>query len=231
MKRPQIDPTQLRKHSRIIEKRQDDVRVAGNRDQTDFGYSIDGHKGKSFETKYVCIMPNSMTPKWQHEKKTRVLRVVGGVGHYETYGEDGAVTVKPMTFGDEITIEPGTVYRIRSSPAKLEFFVSQDAKYDSALKELAPAESVAQVTAEDLAPITQEDKTHQAQVVLAAPDRNSRRNRAREQMAAQRGQVLGETRRPGERPPTSEGDFFSNNAGGAGLNVMPVAHFDPESAG
>lgn len=229
MRRPQIDPNTLRKHSRIIEKRQDAVMVAGDRAQTDFGYSIDGHKGKSFETKYVCIMPNSMTPKWQHEKKTRVLRVVGGVGHYETYAEDGVVTVKPMTFGDEVTIEPGTVYRIRSSPAKLEFFISQDAKYEAALKELAPAESVAEVTSDDLAPITQEDKTHQTAVVLTT-DRSMRRNRAREQIAAQRGQVLGESRSSGERASTNEADFFRNGAGDS-FNAMPVAHFDPESAG
>lgn len=229
MRRPDINPNTLRKHSRIIEKRQDPVMVAGNRDQTDFGYSIDGHKGKAFETKYVCIMPNSMTPKWQHEKKTRVIRVVGGVGHYETYAEDGTVKIKPMTFGDEVVIEPGTIYRIRSSPAKLEFFISQDAKYDSALKELAPAERVADVPQDELQSITQEDKTHQTSVVLSAPDRSQRRNRAREQLAAQRGQTLNENRSTG-RPPTSEDDFFRNGAGDS-FNAMPVAHFDPDGAG
>ena len=228
MRRPQIDPKTLRKHSRIVEKRQDPVLVAGDREQTDYGYFIDGHKNKAFETRYMCIMPNAMTPKWQHEKKTRVLRVVGGVGHYETYDETGATTVKPMTFGDEVVIEPGTIYRIRSSPAKLDFFVTQDAKYDSALKELSPAETVATVSAEEMQSITQEDKTHQTRVVLTT-DRSMRSSRAREQIAASRGQ--NPAAHSGQRAGTSEEEFFRNNGSSAGLNAMPVAHFDPDGAG
>lgn len=226
--RQQIDPKTLRKHSRIVEKRQDPVVVAGDKAQTDFGYTIDGYKGKLFETKFVCIMPSSMTPKWQHEKKTRVLRVVGGVGHYETFTEAGETTVRPVTFGDEVVIEPGTTYRIRSSPSKLEFFVTQESKYESTLKELAPAESVAQVPAEELQSVTQEDKTHQQAVVMNIR-RASRNNLAREQIASMRGQASVEARR-GPRSSQSEETFFRNGAG-EGLNAMPVANFDPDGAG
>lgn len=231
MRRSQIDPKTFRKHSKIVEKHQDTVLIAGNREQTDYGYVIEGHKNKSFETKYVCIMPNSITPKWLHDKKTRVLRVIGGVGHLEIFSESGEVTVKPMTFGDELVVEAGTTYRIKSSPAKLEFFVTQEAKYESSLKELAPAELVANVPVEELQGISQEDKTHQTNAVLAT-DRSMRRNRAREQIAAQRGQQITKGRGPdGQRPGTSEEDFFRNGAAANSFNAMPVTHFDPESAG
>jgi hypothetical protein len=231
MRRPQIDPKTLRKHSRIVEKRQDPVVVAGPREQTDYGFFIDGHKSKSFETKFAQIMPSCMTPKWLHEKKTRVLRVIGGVGHYETYAEDDTVTTKPIVAGDEVVIEPGTTYRIKSSPAKLEFYIIQDAKYEASLKELAPAETIAQVSVDDLQSVTPEDKTHQQAVVLGT-DRSLRRNRAREQMALQRGQNpgAGQPRLPGQRAPQSEDSFFRSSAAG-GINEMPVGSFDPDGAG
>ncbi len=239
MRRPQIDPKTLRKHSRIIEKRQDPVVVAGDREQTDYGFFIDGHKGKSFETKFVQIMPSCMTPKWRHDKKTRVLRVISGVGHYETFqavegdgvSEQVTAEIKPITVGDEVVVAPGTTYRIKSSPSKLEFYITQDAKYEASLEELAPAETVAQVTADDLQSITPEDKTHQQAVVLGT-DRSLRRNRAREQIAAQRGQQpgAGQPRLPGQRAPQSEDTFFRASAAG-GINEMPVANFDPDGAG
>lgn len=227
--RQQIDPKTLRKHSRIVEKRQDPVVVAGDKEQTDFGYTIEGYKGKLFETKFVCIMPSSMTPKWQHEKKTRVIRVVGGVGHYETFTESGETTVRPVTFGDEVVIEPGTTYRVRSSPSKLEFFVTQDSKYEATLKEVAPAESVAQVSPDELQSVTQEDKTHQQAVVLNIR-RASRNNVAREQIAAMRGEASVAAKKAGPRSSQSEETFFRNGAG-EGLNAMPVANFDPDGAG
>lgn len=226
MRRQQIDASKIRKHSHIVEKHQDPVAVAGNRRQTDFGFVIDGFKSKAFETLYICVVSAGVTPKWQHEKKTRVIRVVGGVGHYETFSEAGEVTVKPITFGDEVVIEPATTYRLRSGPAKLELFVTQEAKYESSLKELAPAESVAIVAAEDLASVSQEDKTHQTNIVLGT-DRSMRRNRAREQLAAQRGN------KPSEGPRhvgADEKDFFRNGANG-GLNAMPVMSFNGDDAG
>ena len=227
--RRQIDPKTLRKHSRLIEKQQDPVLVAGDRDQTDYGYVIEGHKSKSFETKYVCIMPHGVTPKWQHEKKTRVLRVVGGVGHYETFADNGEIAVRALTFGDEIVIAPRTVYRIRSSATKLEFFVTQDAKYEAALKELAPAEAVVPVPAAELQSLSQEDKTHRTNIVLTT-DRSMRRNRAREQLQMQRAQLTKPESQPGQRPSTPEDTFFRNGAA-QNFNAMPVASFDPDGAG
>lgn len=229
MKRRQIDPKTLRKHSRIVEHAQEPVvTVAGVRDQTDYGYVIEGHKGKSFETKYICIMPHAMTPKWQHNKKTRVIRVTSGIGHYESVVNDD-VTVKLITAGDEVVIAPGTAYRIRSGPTKLEFLVTQDAKYEASLNELEPVEASVPVPASELQSVSQADKTHQTSVVLTT-DRSMRRNRAREQLEAQRSQVDRPSRRPGERSPTSEEDFFRNGAA-QNFNAMPVADFDPNGAG
>lgn len=226
MRRPQVDPKTFRKHSRIVEKRQDQVVVAGDRIQTDFGFFIDGHKGKTFETKFMLIMPSSMTPKWLHDKKTRVIKVIGGVGHFQTFTKDGTVSTRPVTIGDEVTIEAGTTYRITSSPAKLEFYVIQDPKYESSLQELEPAETVAVVTPEDLESISVEDKAHQTAVVMGV-NRSVRSNRAREQLAAQRGGRPTEARPRG----THEDTFFSQAPAAAGVNAMPVLAFDPDGAG
>ena len=224
MRRPQIDPKTLRKHSRIVEKRQEPTVVAGDRIQTDFGFYIDGHKSKAFETKFMLLMPSAMTPKWLHEKKSRVLRVVGGVGHVQTFVEDGTTTVRPVTIGDEVVLEAGTTYRIASSPAKLEFYVIQDAKYESSLQELEPA-SVATVTAEDLQSISVADKAHQTTLTMGMADRTQRRSRAREQLEAQRRGNSAEHRVRGP----DEGNFFRNES--AGINPKPVMNFDPDGAG
>lgn len=227
MRRQQIDPTKIRKHSRIVEKLQDPVAVAGPREQTDFGYTVDKYKGKSFETKFVCLAAGATTPKWLHEKKTRVLHVMGGLGTYETFDSDGNSTIQAINVGDEVVIEPGVTHRIRSSPTKLEFFVTQEPKYEAALKEVEPVETVAQVSEAELQPVSQEDKTHQTSVVLGV-DRTIRRNKAREQLAALRGN---HNSGPREKSGSNESDFFRTSAGGAGLNVMPVMSFDPDGAG
>jgi len=224
-RRQQIDPKKLRKHSQIIEQRSDPVMVVGEREQTDYGFFIDGHKGKSFETKFILIMPSCMTPTWLHEKKSRVVRIVGGIGQYQTFAEDGTVTTKPVTVGDEIVIEPGTTYRIVSSPSKLECYVTQDSKYEASLKEIAPAEVVANVSPDDLTGISAADKAHR---ITMGTDRSSRRNRAREQIAAQRGEAPIRSRQ--RRMYQSEESFFNSTAAGD-INVMPVMDFDPDGAG
>lgn len=224
MRRKQIiDPKTLRKHSKIVEQRAEPLLVVGERVQADYGFYINNHKGKTFETKFMLIMPSCMTPTWFHPKKTRLFRVVGGIGQFQVFADDGTVTTKPISVGDEVVAEAGFSYRITSSPSKLELYVTQDAKYEASLQEVAPAEVVAELTSAELHSISGADKINQ---ISMGSNRELRRNRAREQLAAQRGEAPIRERKKGQ----SEDSFFSTTAS-AGINAMPVLDFDPDSAG
>lgn len=227
----QIDPKTLRKHSRIVEKLQAPTMVVGPREQTDYGFFVDGSKTKAFETKFFTVMPHCMTPTWKHEKKTRVYRVVAGTGVYQEFAPHeekivGQMTEKALTHGDEIVVAANTTHRITSGPNKLEMYVTQDSKYEASLEEVLPAEVVAQIDASDLAPLTEADK--QSKVGI---DRSSRRARVADQIAAERAsRPLAPTVPRSQRGQASR-DFFSTEAGGAGVNVRPVMNFDSEGAG
>jgi quercetin dioxygenase-like cupin family protein len=227
MRRTQvIDPKKLRKHSRIAEKHEDPVVVPGNREQTDYGYVIPGHVAKSFETKYMVIAAGCMTPTWCHAKKLRVARVVNGLGQYQTFSEDGNQTAQAITAGDEVVVEANATYRFVAGPAKLELSITQDAKYEASLKEVAPVEAVADVSAADLESVSVTDKLHRNSVVLGTTN-EFRRNRARDQMAAVRGERPVSAKRNGQ----SEESFFTKPAASSGVNAMPVMDFDPDGAG
>ena len=50
MRRPQIDPKALRTHSQIVEKSQTPPMVVGPRNQTDYGFFVEGSKTRAFPT-------------------------------------------------------------------------------------------------------------------------------------------------------------------------------------
>jgi len=236
MRRPQqIDPKTLRKHSRIMEKLQAPPMVVGPREQTDYGYFVEGSKTKSFETKFLTVMPQCMTPTWKHEKKTRVYRVVSGVGIYQTFDkpEEGQTVVGKMnerhlTHGDEVVVSSDTTHRITAGPGKLELYVTQDSKYESSLQEVMPAEVVAQVSAAELTPLTEADKQNK---VTFGVDRSMRRNRVAQQIAEERASRPAAPTVPRSQRGQSSHEFFRTDAGGAGINVKPVMNFDAEGAG
>ena len=234
MRRPQIDPKTLRKHSRIVEKLQAPAMVVGPREQTDYGFFVEGSKTKAFETKFFTVMPQCMTPTWEHAKKTRVYRVVSGVGKYQVWGSDPEKTVGPLlsekmlTYGDEVVVEPGTIHRISAGPNKLEMYVTQDSKYESSLTEVLPAEVVANVSNEDLAPITAVDKENK---VTLGVDRTMRRSRAAEQLAEARSGRPTNNGVPRAQRGANSQEFFRQAAGDAGVNARPVMNFDHEGAG
>lgn len=216
-----------------MEKQATPPMVVGPREQTDFGYMVDGSTTKNFETKFFTVMPQCMTPAWQHEKKTRAYRVIAGVGKYQVWGfnAEGALTMtseKIVTHGDEVVVAPGTIHRITAGPAKLEMYVTQDSKYDASLKESMPAEVVANVSAEDLTPVTAVDK--ETKVTLGV-DRSTRSSRAREQLEAQRSGRPSANPVPRSQRGQSSNEFFRTSAGDAGINARPVMNFDSEGAG
>lgn len=222
-----IDPKTLRKHSQIVEAATAPIPVVGDREQTDYGFFVAGHKGKTFETKFLTIMPSCLTPIWSHPKKTRVIRVVAGAGIYQAFSVDaeGNNTIsdqKMLTTGDEMAIEPGVIHRLTAGPNKLEFYVVQDVKYESSLVEVAPAETVAQVAPEDLEGVSAIDKENKMTMGF---DRSLRRSRAQAQIEASRAGRA-------NAPRGSKGqDFFQSSAASAGVNARPVTNFDTDGAG
>lgn len=232
--RPQVDPKTLRKHSRIVEKLQAPAMVVGPREQTDYGFFVEGSKTKAFETKFLTVMPQCMTPTWKHDKKTRVYRVISGTGIYQTFEKPaeegqivGAMTEKMLVNGDEIVVSGDTIHRITAGPAKLEVYVTQDSKYEASLTEVLAAEVVANVPVTDLATLSREDKENK---VTLGTDRSMRRSRAAEQLAETRSGRPSNGQPRAQRGANSQ-EFFRQAPGDAGVNARPVMNFDHEGAG
>jgi mannose-6-phosphate isomerase-like protein (cupin superfamily) len=223
-KRPQIDPTKIRKHSQIVAEKQDPFLILGDRTQTDYGFTVSGVTYKSFETFHMVLMPNTTTPAWLHAKKARIYRVVSGSGYFQQFTEGNTVPTgtKPLAPGDEILVEPGMIHRLTSGVLKMEIYVTQDGKYGTHLEEILPTETVAAVPAEDLRPVTDAEK-HTA---LGITPR--RRNRAAEQIAALRG----ERANPDRSAQNAErGDQFLRGTASTGVNARPVLDLSEEGAG
>lgn len=222
-KRPQIDPTKIRKHSHIVAEKQDPLLVVGDRSRTDYGYTVSGVTTKIFETQYMAVVPNSATPTWLHSKKTRVYRVVAGSGYYQKLGSENPVT-RPLSAGDEIVAEPGDTHRITAGAVKLELYVTQESKYESNLVEIAPVTSVADVDDSELATVTSVQKK------LSTGERIPRRrsHRAAEQIALLRGDKTAIDRTAQNR---DKEEKFLRNGASAGINAMPVMDFSDEGAG
>lgn len=218
-RRPQIDPKTLRKHSGIVAKQQDDLKVVGNRVQTDYGFTVTGFTGK-FETFFMYVVPAAATPSWKHDKKTRVYRVNSGLGYYMTWDESGNATSRQITAGDEVIATPGIQHKIGTTgKSTLEVFVCQESKYDAHLVEVEPA-ITQDVAAELLEPVSEDGRVVFGQT-------RYRSSRAAEQIAAQRGEppVRGRGRRDGP-----DVDTFMRS-GVAGVNAMPVMNFNDDGAG
>lgn len=219
-RRQQIDPKTLRKHSGIVAKTHDDLKVVGDRTQTDYGFVIDGFTGK-FETFFMYIVSSAMTPAWQHDKKSRVYRINAGVGYYMTWGEDGNATSRPVTAGDEVIAAPGVKHRLGTTgQSVLEIFVSQEAKYNAHLVEVEPTQ-VATVPNDLLESVSEDGR------IVFGHTRGTRGSRAAEQIAAQRGEPSVRGRRGKDGPDV---DTFMRS-GVAGVNALPIMNFNDDGAG
>jgi len=224
-KRPQIDPTKIRKHSQIVAEKQDTFLVVGDRVQTDYGFTVSGVKQKVFETLYMVLMPTTVSPTWVHPKKSRVYRVLSGSGFLQSFQpkDTSPLVSRPISAGDELHVEAGSVHRITSASTNLELYVTQESKYDTHLEEVAPAEAVRDVPDSYLRPLSSEDKT-----VLLGDTVPRRRNRAAEQIAALRGDraTVDRTAQNAER-----GDQFLRSTSQQGVNARPIMDFSEEGAG
>lgn len=115
--------------------------VNGERTYTDTGFVITGSVTKNYETFYELMMAGTSGPRLVHPKKTRTYRVIDGAG-YAFVVVEGTPTQRPIFPGDEVTIEPGTVFKFSTSSSQpLHLVVTQDAKYSVNMEVLAPSDA------------------------------------------------------------------------------------------
>jgi mannose-6-phosphate isomerase-like protein (cupin superfamily) len=227
-KRPQIDPTKIRKHSQIVAEKQDPFLVVGDRTQTDYGFFVTGVTQKTFETLHMVLMPNTITPTWTHQKKVRIYRVVSGSGYYQQVNDDGSLLTRPLAPGDEVLVAAGHAHRLSSGVLRMELYVTQDAKYSAHLEEVAPAETVATVDPSDLRSITAAEK-HSIVGSPVGVSRRAKSRRAAEQIAALRGDRSNST--GGLARSAEAADNFLRGTASVGVNAKPVFDFSEEGAG
>tara|TARA_R100001244_G_scaffold53662_2_gene46580 strand:- start:2289 stop:2963 length:675 start_codon:yes stop_codon:yes gene_type:complete len=133
------NPRTIKKHSDIVRQYAPELIVVGEREKTDTGYRVRGYSGKGFETFYEVMLPGTCTPVVKHGAKSRVIRILAGSGVVKLSVACDEPYQRSVLPGDEIHFSPGTKYQISTkSKDTLEYCVTQDAKYESRLKEVSP---------------------------------------------------------------------------------------------
>ena len=215
-----MDPKKLIKRTSFNERIDYKTKVIGNRQQTDYGFVVQGYKHKNFETQYIYIAADGATPAWLHPKKVRTVRVLTGIGRYDTINEDGAILEsKPLAPGDEVVFLPTISYVLYATTA-LELFVTQEFKYEVNLQETKAVSKVVGVPSDYLIPITQSDKHLSVELELGA----SRSRSSRSLLKAQIEQLRG---KESPNAPESVVEGRSTNT----INIRPTTVFSDEDAG
>lgn len=171
----QLDPKTLRKHSQIVKAASNITPIDGKKIETETGYIIEGYKG-SFETFFMAMAPGTVTPRYVHLTKDRVVRMHAGTADIFVTDVDGIELSRKFRPGQEIVLEKGKPYKISNTSIVLaEFFVTQPAKYDAKLETLEPGigftGEISQIVAEVPVPVER-------------MPRRARTSKAAEQMAA-----------------------------------------------
>lgn len=230
--RPQISPRDLKKSSRVRrEQSGGPLKLAGERVPTETGYRVLGYKGRNYEMYYEVMLAGSASAFMMHKKKDRTIWIVGGQGFVTTKHVDQAAITRRIVSGDALTFERGVAYRLSTTASEqLEFFVSQSAKYESALVEVQPTDAPRQATADEMAEPTLDERLG---TVVSKPQTRRRRSKAAMQQS-----------RTHRRSPQVEETFKVVSDGGTaaeptvaavsapGVNPQPSrGHFDEEGAG
>jgi mannose-6-phosphate isomerase-like protein (cupin superfamily) len=134
-KRRQPDVRSIKKRSDYTKDYDNSIIVGGMRDKTDYGFVVDGFKGKSFETYFEHMEAQTSSPVLMHEKKDKVIRVLSGILYVICKKDDEAKQVKAIP-GDEVVLARGTSYRLSTLADSADLFICQNAKYTATLEVL-----------------------------------------------------------------------------------------------
>lgn len=230
-KRPKISPRDLKKSSQVRREASGaPIKIAGSREATETGYRVPGYAGKNYETFYEVMLAGSASAFLLHEKKDRTAWIVGGQGFVTTKRGDEAQKTRRVITGDCLTFERGTTYRLSTtSTEQLEFFVTQSAKYESALQVVEPTDAPRQATEDEMAEPTLDERLG---TVVAKPATRRRRSKAAQQQRAQhrRSAQVEENFKVVPENQTSEDPTRAGVA--AGINAQPTGgRFDEAGAG
>ena len=223
-KRRPISPRNIKRRSDYVKNYSNQVMVGGERHKTDYGFMVEGFKGKSFETYFEYMEAGTATPAYKHEKKDKTVRVLSGILHVILKDGDSASTVKAIP-GDEIALERGKEYRLSTSADSVELFVAQNAKYEAALQVVDDSVAIKKdVAASLLKEPSRRDRVESSVPQIAGTQR--RGSKAKEQLAALRDSIKnrvipGKTLEPasssqavyGTNPRPGMGNFDADGAG------------------
>lgn len=198
-KRKGIDPKTIRKHSDIVRQATNSTRVSGEREVTKTGYRAGVYLGKTLESFYEYFMEGAYTDLSMHDKKYKVVRVLGGTGYLLTVTnptelkESWITEEKTLVPGDVVEFEPTKAYRIATgSTDPLEVVVTQEPKYDSRITVIEETDMVANITESMLHSVTRTDIIDDMNYV--PPPRGP--SKAVQQLQELRGQSGERTERP-----------------------------------
>jgi mannose-6-phosphate isomerase-like protein (cupin superfamily) len=154
-RRQQVNPRTLKKRSDIAGHKEAPSRVAGKRVPTDTGYKVETYSGDGFTTYYEMMLAGTTSPRLHHDKKERVLYILGGQGYlYLTQGK--LTEERRLIPGDQVILHKGCVYKLATtSNQNLELLVSEDAKYTSRVKVIEESDALRKPTESDLKEPTQ----------------------------------------------------------------------------
>lgn len=147
-KRPPITNSTIKRVSRVVNN-DETIKMSGTRVKTDTGFLIDGFKGTGFETRYELMVPSSSTPLLWHPSKDKSIRILAGTGTVTLEDPDGVITEHVLKPNVELVFLRNIKYRI-TAVSTLEFYVSQQVKYDLNLKVLDPSLAVSREIPETL---------------------------------------------------------------------------------
>jgi hypothetical protein len=188
-KRVQPDVRNIRKRSDFSREQSNKIIVGGEREKTTTGYKVPGFSSESFETYYEVMLAGSSTPVVNHATKDKTVRVISGVGFVLLSKKlDNSVleeTQKRIIPGDEIALEKGVTYRIATSNENFEFFVCQNAGYNTDLEIVEQVGIGKDSNDFMLTEPTMEDRLLEMRPQETIPKR--RGSKAREQLANLRG--------------------------------------------
>lgn len=144
MKRRQISPVNIKKHSKMLGERSD-TPSAGlflqdvDKVETATGYVVPGTKNKHFETYLEVLAPGSHTARVLHPKKIRTVRPVSGF-LCVCVVEDEHMKVTALKLGQEHVIAPGIEHSfVNTHGAPATYVITQEAAYAAHVEEKCPA--------------------------------------------------------------------------------------------
>jgi len=229
--RDKVLPRDLKKSSTTRRAHaQNPIKVAGQRELTETGYTVEGYCGKAFETFFEVMLPGTASAFYLHDKKDKSIWIIGGQGFVTTDSPTTGQQTRRVISGDTVAFERGVTYRLATTAnMQLEFFVTQAAKYGVALQVVVPSDATKAASAADLVEPTLRERLGQATTV---PTERRGRSKAAQQQARKHRRSAQVEDKFSIVPAAIAPDPRGTGSSVAGMNAAPsLGKFDDAGAG